>query len=106
MPHFAEINPQTGEVLRVIVAISKLWCEYHLDGTWVKAFKNVPGKNYPSIGYIYHTNKDNFSMPQPHPSWNLDENCIWQPPIIRPNDANFKDYEWNEETQNWDETDS
>ena len=36
MPDFAEINTQTNEVLRVIVAKSKLWCEYELDGTWFR----------------------------------------------------------------------
>jgi len=35
MPHFAEINTQTNEVLRVIRAESKLWCEYRLGGTLV-----------------------------------------------------------------------
>jgi len=38
MPSFAELNTQTNEVIRVILAKSRLWCEYELDGTWVKTY--------------------------------------------------------------------
>ena len=61
MPHFAEINTQTNEVLRVILAKSKLWCEYELDGTWVKTYKNTEGKNYAGIGFTYHPDKENLT---------------------------------------------
>ena len=99
MASFAEINPQTNEVIRVILAKSRLWCEYELDGTWAKTYKNTEGKNYAGIGYIYHPDKDNFSSPQPYPSWTLDDECHWQPPVTRPEGS----YTWNEETQSWDE---
>jgi hypothetical protein len=103
MPEFAEINPQTNEVLRVIGAKSKLWCEYELDGTWVNAHCDTPSKNYPGIGWIYHPSGDNFSTSQPYPSWTLDDNYIWQPPTPHPDEK--KTYIWNEETQSWDEDD-
>lgn len=99
MPHFAEINPQTKKVLRVIRAKSKLWCEYELDGTWTRTYYDTEGKNYAGIGYTYHPDKDNFSTPQPFPSWTLDDSCTWQPPITKPEGS----YTWNEETQSWDE---
>ena len=102
MPEFAEINTQTNEVLRVIGAKSKLWCEYELDGTWVNARYDTPGKNFAGIGFTYHPDKENFSAPQPYPSWTLDDQCIWQPPVTRPEGDNL--YDWNEETQSWDET--
>jgi|SRR5210317_1515062 len=101
MPSFAELNTQTNEVIRVILAKSKLWCEYELDGTWVKTYKNTEGKNYAGIGYTYHPDKDNFSTPQPFPSWTLDDSCTWQPPITRPEGS----YTWNEDTRSWDEDD-
>ena len=100
MPYFAEINPQTNEVLRVIVAKSRLWCEYELDGTWVNAHHDTPGKNYAGIEHIYHPEKDNFSSPQPFPSWTLDDQCHWQPPLARPEGEG--PYTWNEGTQSWD----
>ena len=101
MPSFAEINPQTKEVLRVIRAKSRLWCEYELDGTWVNAHYDTPGKNYAGVEHTYHPDKDNFSQPQPYPSWTLDDTCTWQPPITKPKGS----YTWNEETQSWDEND-
>ena len=103
MPSFAELNTQTNEVLRVIGAKSKIWCEYHLGGEWIRTYYNKEGKNYAGIGCTYHPDKDNFSPPQPYPSWTLDDSCTWQPPIPYPSDG--KIYTWNEETQSWDEDD-
>lgn len=104
MPEFAEINPQTNEVLRVIRAKSKLWCEYELDGTWFRTYYDTEGKNFAGIGFTYHPAKDNFSAPQPYPSWTLDDQCHWQPPVSIPDSENS--YDWNEETQSWDETEA
>ena len=100
MPEFAEINTQTNEVLRVIGAKSKLWCEYELDGTWFRTYENTEGKNFAGVGFTYHPDKDNFSAPQPFPSWTLDDQYHWQPPIPRPIGDNLRD--WNEETQTWE----
>ena len=94
MPHFAEIDTQTKEVLRVILAKSKLWCEYRLGGKWIATEKSKCG-----IGYIYHPDKDNFSTPQPYPTWTLDDQCHWQPPVAQPDDDNY--YTWDEESQTW-----
>ena len=99
MPEFAEINTQTNEVLRVIGAKSKLWCEYELDGTWIRTYENMEGKNFAGVGSVYHPDRENFSTPQPYPSWTLDDQCNWQPPVTRPEGS----YIWNEETQSWDE---
>lgn len=101
MPHFAEIDPDTNIVIRVIRAKLKIWCEYNLGGEWVRTYYETPGKNYAAKGYMYHPDKENFSMPQPYPSWTLDGNCKWQPPVSHPEDD--KSYIWNEETQSWDE---
>ena len=103
MPEFAEINTQTNEVLRVVGAKSKLWCEYELDGTWFRTYYDTEGKNYAGIGFVYHPDKENFSAPQPFPSWILDDTCTWQPPVPYP--SGDKMYTWNEETQSWDEDD-
>ena len=95
MPYFAELNPQTNEVIRVIVCKTKQWCENELGGNWVNIDKKKGG-----IGYTYHPDKDKFSSPQPYPSWTLDDQCIWQPPVPKPDDEGS--YTWNEETQTWD----
>jgi hypothetical protein len=103
MSTFAEIDVETNKVIRVIVAQSKMWCEYHLDGTWVKVCEN---KNKPSVDWIYHPDKNNFSLRQPYQSWIINDVCEWVSPIAIPEDANRVDYTWNEETQSWDETEA
>jgi hypothetical protein len=95
MPRFAEIHTQTNEVLRVIAAETQQWCEDRLGGTWIA----TEGKNYPGKGYIYHPDKENFSPPQPYPSWTLDDTYHWQPPVPHPVDAH--EYRWDEESQTW-----
>jgi hypothetical protein len=99
MPHFAEINTQTNEVLRVLIAENKLWCENHLGGTWARTYYSTEGKNYAGVGYVYHPEQENFSPPQPYPSWTLDETLTWQAPVVQPDDENG--YTWNEEELNW-----
>lgn len=54
-------------------------------------------KQYATIGSFYDSVADVFIKPQPFPSWSLDNNHDWQPPIPRP----VGDYDWNEETQSW-----
>lgn len=103
MPHYAELN-ETDTVLRVIRSDTKEWCETSLGGTWVRTYYDTEGKNYAGIGFTYHPEKENFSSPQPYPSWTLDDQCIWQPPTPRP--IGDKLYMWNEETQSWDETEA
>lgn len=103
MPHFAEIDPDTNIVIRVIRAERKIWCEYNLGGEWVRTYYATPGKNYAGVGDIYHPDKENFSPPQPYHSWVLDNTCTWQPPTAYPDDG--KTYRWNEETQSWDDDD-
>ena len=101
MPHFAEVNTQTNEVLRVIRAKSKLWCEYELNGTWFRNYYDTEGTNYAGIGYIYHPEKENLPQLKPYPSWVLNDQCHWQAPVPRPDDN--KSYTWNDETQSWEE---
>lgn len=96
---FAEINPETNVVLRVIVCESKEWCEQHLGGVWVQTHDDLTGKNFASIGYKYHELEDNFSPPQPYPSWTLDTDFKWQPPVPYPDNGGF--YSWKEDTQEW-----
>ena len=58
-------------------------------------------KNYAGVGYIYDKGRDAFMLPQPFPSWTLNEDtCWWEAPVPYPDDG--KDYKWNEETTSWD----
>jgi hypothetical protein len=57
-------------------------------------------KQYAGVGYTYDPIADIFIAPQPFPSWSLDGNHDWQPPIPRPNDGLM--YFWNENDQDWE----
>jgi hypothetical protein len=57
-------------------------------------------KQYAGIGYTYNLDANVFIAPQPYPSWSLDENFDWQPPVPRPEEGFWT---WNEELQAWSE---
>jgi len=72
-----------------------------LSGKWLDtSYQGSRRKRYARIGYIYDEMRDAFIPPQPYPSWTLDNDANWQPPIEYPNDNNI--YTWNEDNQSWD----
>lgn len=93
--YFAEIK--SNIVQRVIVADSAAWCEVALGGEWVETYMDDPAKNYAGVGYIYHADKANFSIPQPYPSWLLNDACQWEAPIAQPEGV----WVWDEATLSW-----
>jgi len=106
MVHYAEIDPASNIVLRVIVCDSKEWCERNLGGTWVRTYYSTPGKNYAGQGYIYYPDHENFSAPQPYPSWTLNTTTfLWEPPVPYPQFDTESDrivsYDWDESTRTW-----
>jgi len=124
MAHFAEIDPKTNIVKRVIVAEQDFINSGAVGDSfnWVQTSYNTRGgvhalggtplrKNYAGKGFTYDKDRDAFIQPKPYPSWTLDEDtCQWDPPVAYPDDAkNFesaadgKSYKWNEETTSWDE---
>ena len=56
-------------------------------------------KQFAGNGFTYDAAKDKFISSQPYPSWSLDENDDWQPPVVKPDDGN--EYVWDEDTQQW-----
>lgn len=64
------------------------------------SYNNNIRKQYAGIGFTYDPDADVFIAPQPFPSWSLDENHDWQPPIPYPNDGLM--YVWNEDDQDWE----
>ena len=75
------------------------FCTDLLGGDWVQTFIDTAGKNYAGIGYTYDAVNNNFIAPQPYPSWILDSNDQWQPPVPQP-PAPPETY-WDEDTQSW-----
>jgi hypothetical protein len=116
MAHYAKLNDE-NIVLSVIVlnnddemidgvedeATGIAFCS-NLTGypNWKKtSYNGNIRKNYAGIGYKYDAELDAFISPQPFPSWTLNENCRWIPPVPRPTDR--KQYAWNEALLQWDE---
>lgn len=116
MAHFAEID-DNGRVLRVIrisnddapdpaphnsEPLGQFFIANYLGlpGQWVQVSYNGNfRKQYPTIGFQYDADADVFISPQPYPSWNLDANYDWQPPVPMPSEDGL--WDWNEETQSW-----
>lgn len=114
MAHFAQID-ENNIVLRVIVVsddncaggnypeseiAGAYFCNKLLGGTWKQtSYNNNFRKRYAGIGYTFDAENDMFIAPQPYPSWTLDSEGDWQPPVSMPDDG--KPYQWDEETKNW-----
>jgi hypothetical protein len=116
MTHFAEIDPITKKVLRVIVAEQdfintgkmgdpKNWIQTSYNTYEGKHTKgNTPLRNtYAGIGYTYDEEKDIFIRPSPYPSWILNNKGEWESPIDKPIiDEQLHYLIWNEEEQEWE----
>jgi len=115
MAHFAELD-SNNVVLRVVVVDNKdtadangvekehigaAFCERLFGGTWKQtSYNGTIRKHYAGVGYAYNSVRDAFIPPQPYPSWALDDDANWQPPVAMPTDG--ERYSWNESTQTWD----
>ena len=124
MAHFAKLD-ENNIVTQVITFSNKEVSENGGDlsvqaenfvsarhgGTWKQTSYNSNfRKQYIGIGGTYDPVKDIFIKSQPHPSWTLDINSDWQPPVSYPTIINY-DYNdepykylptWDEETyQTW-----
>jgi hypothetical protein len=110
MAHYAFLD-KNNIVTEVITGIDESQLIEGLDTeTWYGNFRNQNckrtsynnkiRKQYAGIGYSYDPINDVFIAPQPYPSWSLDNNFDWQPPVAMPNDG--ERYAWNEESLTWD----
>ena len=61
-------------------------------------------KNYAGIGMVFDEQRDAFYVPQPHPSWILnEETCVWEAPMPIPNHDLLTQFpSWNEQTLSWE----
>lgn len=106
MAHFAKLD-QNNVVIDVVVIRDEDETTYadwrkQFGETYVQtSYNNRIRKQYAGIGFTYNKTADVFVAPQPFPSWTLDSNYDWQPPIPRP--INKKAYRWNEEERIWAE---
>jgi hypothetical protein len=107
MAHYAYID-DNNIVVQVIVGkeetelIDGLDTEtYYAQGTpyTVKrtSYNGNIRKQYAGIGFTYDPVADVFIMPQPYPSWSLDNNHDWQAPKEKPEGLFY----WNEDLGDW-----
>ena len=62
------------------------------------SYNNNIRKQYAGIGYSYDPTDDVFISSKPFPSWSIDSNHDWQPPIPMPSEGN---YYWDEASTTW-----
>jgi hypothetical protein len=87
MAHFAEIDPNGGTVLSVLVVPNEqehrgqdfLANELGLGGVWIQtSYNNNIRYNYAGIGFTYDATRDAFISPKCHDEATLDEaTCRW-----------------------------
>jgi hypothetical protein len=110
MAHYAFLD-ENNIVTEVIVGINENETIEGLDTeTWYANFRGQTckrtsynhniRKQYAGIGFTYDSINDIFIVPQPYPSWTLDENFDWQAPMPYPTGDGL--YTWNESTLSWD----
>jgi hypothetical protein len=109
MAHYAFLDDNLI-VIEVITGIDETELIEGLDPeTWYGNFRGQTckrtsynhniRKQYASISFTYDAVNDVFIVPQPYPSWLLDENFDWQAPTPRPEDGTL--YQWDEQTLQW-----
>jgi hypothetical protein len=71
------------------------------DTRWVQTSYNHRFRaRYAGVGHTYDAERDVFLLPQPYPSWTLDETTYeWVPPVPYPADGNS--YVWDESIGAW-----
>ena len=108
MAHYAFLD-ENNVVTEVIVGIDETKTIEGLDTeTWYGNFRGQTckrtsyngniRKQYAGLGFTYDAENDVFILPQPYPSWTLDNDFNWQAPIPRPEGMGWY---WNEAKQVW-----
>ena len=114
MAHYAKVLD--GIVQQVIVAENSFFDTFVDDtpGEWIQTSYNTTGgvhnnggtplrKNFAGIGFTYDEVRDAFIPPKIFQSWVLNEDsCLWFAPVDYPDVDGDEQYDWNEETQQWE----
>ena len=101
MAHFAELN-ENNIVINIIKVNNEDCLDlFGQDKIYIQTSINDNiRRDYAAIGGRYDPNLDVFIGIQPFPSWSLDEQGYWQPPIPwHPDDGQI--YNWDEENLQW-----
>jgi len=63
------------------------------------SYNNNIRKQYAGVGFTYDPIRDEFVLPKPFPSWILDSENNWQPPV--PNPEGDGSFYWDESSLSW-----
>jgi hypothetical protein len=117
MAHFAQLDE--ANIVTQVIVINNACC-MNKDGFETEAIgidfcRSVYGQNtnwlqtsyngsfrgrYAGVGYLYDPQKDVFIVPQPYPSWMLDNQMTeWVAPTPYPDNGNL--YIWDEPSLSW-----
>jgi hypothetical protein len=86
-------EPKGQAFIRDVLGLPGEWRQTSFNQSW--------RKNYAGPGFRYDSDADVFVAPQPFPSWSLDENHDWQPPVPYPLGADPMAFQWDEGTFAW-----
>ena len=124
MAHFAELD-NNNQVIRVIVIsnddvdanggelsteaetfVASIVPHSEYGVAWKQtSYNHNFRKQYAGTGQFYDKVKDKFIAPQPWPSWYLDTNDDWQPPVNFPNTVEIgglrANATWDEANRRW-----
>lgn len=98
--HFAQIID--GKVVRVEKIDSATLRAYpdRYPGLWIETYPDGRDRGtFAGIGHNYDAATDTFYPPRPFPSWTLDEQLKWNPPVPRP-DSDGR-WLWDEASLSW-----
>lgn len=90
---FPESEPIGVQFCKLLYGPLTNWKQTSYNGNFRKQFAGIGG-TYSEVGDVFVLSK-----PVRFPSWVLNSNYDWVPPIPRPND---NVYIWNESTVSWD----
>ena len=81
-------------------SIGEAFCNDLLGGSWRRTSYNGSYRTrYAGIGMTFDAERGAFIVPQPFPSWTLNDSTTnWEPPTLMPDDG--RDV-WDEDTTSW-----
>lgn len=99
MPIYAKINSEN--VVENVIVADQDFIDSLPDCNSYKLgeFPIISKKPRANIEDVFLPELNVFVKTKPYPSWILDENYEWQPPVAFP--ILSGDYEWDETIQNW-----
>ena len=113
MAYFAKLG--VGDVVEKVVVVSDdiaiseqgginfLYDLFKTNDVWKQTYiDGSKRQHYAGVGGRYDKDSDIFTPVKPYPSWTLNANFAWEPPVSLPEDADEVSYYWNELTKDWD----